>query len=391
MRSTNSISRRYFTYLVIFLCGYTAIIYFTFEHAAIHCGDTIKASKNNFVIAQKSKWQEIHSLLEQEAPNVQDTDIKGIHDHTPSIIDPSNHLKGVVVLGMHRSGTSLLTGLLTKTGLDVGPSQFLIQPSFDNKLGFFERVDLVLQDDWLMRNQNIDYAHKTSMYDAKQGLKDALDAMFAKDAPSQKFFKEGTRTLAFLNSFKAKGLNTPWMLKDPRLCITLKTWLPLLPSLPAIIFSHRHPLSVAESLHVREHFPLGHGLKMWISYNRAAIRNMDGLCVVKTSNKQLMKEGKKEMDRVVEMLGTKCGVSVPHLIDQKDVDAFIDPSLQHGSTQNDQEDECSNVDLKESQRQKLQTPQVQAIYDEAIRFYCAIEDGSAFKEDFQFPTITDNA
>jgi len=47
--------------------------------------------------------------------------------------------RGIVVLGMHRSGTSMLSGLLVNGfGYNVGGP--LIGSSFDNEKGFFERI-----------------------------------------------------------------------------------------------------------------------------------------------------------------------------------------------------------------------------------------------------------
>lgn len=64
---------------------------------------------------------------------------------------------GVVVLGMHRSGTSLLTGLLFRAGLWVGDRWDLIwgASATDNAKGFFERTDVVLQNDYLMKQQKV--------------------------------------------------------------------------------------------------------------------------------------------------------------------------------------------------------------------------------------------
>jgi hypothetical protein len=75
------------------------------------------------------------------------------------------------------------------------------------------------------------------------------------------------------------------MLKDPRLCITLRTWLPLLNFIPAVIFTYRHPYDVAMSLHVRyEQYKIARGLKLWYIYNKRAIQQSMDLCRVVTSH-----------------------------------------------------------------------------------------------------------
>lgn len=137
---------------------------------------------------------------------------------------------GVIILGMHRSGTSVIGGLMHQMGLQVGGP--LIGPAADNAKGFFERVDVVLQNDYLMRKQQVHYALNTQSYDGALGLKHALEGL------DTQWFAEGRRGLAFLNDAKS----SPWMLKDPRLCITLRTWLGLLKGSPAVLFAYRHPL-----------------------------------------------------------------------------------------------------------------------------------------------------
>lgn len=51
-------------------------------------------------------------------------------------------VSGVIVLGMHRSGTSMLSGLLA-TGMGYKTGGPLIGEAFDNKKGFFELVPAV--------------------------------------------------------------------------------------------------------------------------------------------------------------------------------------------------------------------------------------------------------
>ena len=81
----------------------------------------------------------------------------------------------------------------------------------------------------------------------------------------------------------------PWVLKDPRLCITLKTWKKLLIDrsdvFPTILFTYRNPLEVALSLKrrkINQVAALSHGLRLWIWYNHMAIMNSHEFCRVVT-------------------------------------------------------------------------------------------------------------
>jgi hypothetical protein len=67
---------------------------------------------------------------------------------------------GVMVLGMHRSGTSMLTGLLaTVAGYTVG-GPLLAKHVVDNPKGYFERVDIMTQNDAWMSHQNNNKSNK---------------------------------------------------------------------------------------------------------------------------------------------------------------------------------------------------------------------------------------
>ena len=68
-------------------------------------------------------------------------------------------VEGVVVLGMHRSGTSMLTGLLEEMGLRLGePDDLLRAKEGENDKGFFERHQIVVQNDDLMQEQDVNWS-----------------------------------------------------------------------------------------------------------------------------------------------------------------------------------------------------------------------------------------
>ena len=54
---------------------------------------------------------------------------------------------GVFVLGMHRSGTSAVTRLISLLGLGTPPEEDLVQPTDENPKGFWESESLVAFND----------------------------------------------------------------------------------------------------------------------------------------------------------------------------------------------------------------------------------------------------
>ena len=78
----------------------------------------------------------------------------------PALVAPGKRT-GFIVLGMHRSGTSMLSGLLvTGSGYNVGGP--LIGGSFDNEKGFFERIVSALFDSFIeWRPASVRHTHSS--------------------------------------------------------------------------------------------------------------------------------------------------------------------------------------------------------------------------------------
>ena len=104
----------------------------------------------------------------------------------------------------------------------------------------------------------------------------------SKSSRDYQYFEHRNKALVHYND----PSNAPWIMKDPRLCVTFKMWLEILHGAPpAVIFTYRNPLEVARSLQGRERETvelLGDGLKLWIWYNRLAVDNSKGLCRITT-------------------------------------------------------------------------------------------------------------
>ncbi len=118
---------------------------------------------------------------------------------------PSDRI--LVILGMHRSGTSLITQWLNKSGLSVGEN--LIGPGAGNTEGHFEDLDFC----------NI---HQEIL--ALNNLPDT-GIISAGEIRVSDYHKKELRNMIGLKSLKFNGFG--W--KDPRTCLFLKTYRELLP------------------------------------------------------------------------------------------------------------------------------------------------------------------
>jgi hypothetical protein len=295
---------------------------------------------------------------------------------------------GFVVLGMHRSGTSMLSGLLV-TGMGYNVGGPLIGAHFDNEKGFFERIDVVLQNDEFLDAQHMWWSGSVLNYDADKALQQKQSGKVT--------FKEGTKGLRFLND----PSNAPWLQKDPRMCITLPTWLKLLKTEPAVVFTYRHPLEVAMSLKKREkNFTLEHGLRLWIVYNMRAVQNSEGLCRVLSSNDAILIDPLAEVQRISDELTSKCGVpSPPQRIEKEDVNKFVDPNLQHNKKKREKADKekrvlkdfgngCDARDFESDFQENSPNHKSEVgMYLKAMKIYCDFISGDAYQGGYEWPSL----
>jgi hypothetical protein len=247
------------------------------------------------------------------------------------------------------------------------------------------QVDVVLQNDQFFYDQDMAWEHNVINFDYEKALKDK--------EYGEVTFKHGKTGLKWLND----PSNVPWLQKDPRMCITLKIWLKLMNTEPAIVFTYRHPLEVARSLSKREKgFTVERGLRLWIVYNMRAIQNSKGLCIVKSRNTAVLENPVKETQRIADELTSKCGVvAPPSVITQEDVDEFVDPNLIHNKKQKSTKDQrvlheyndgdCKVHEYKSELKDGPAKEREAQLYEWAMKVYCDLESGKAHEDDYEWP------
>ena len=167
--------------------------------------------------------------------------------------------RAIWVLGMHRSGTSLVAGALRLLGAELGPPDGILPADpEDNPRGYWEQQAVVdLNNDLLGR-----FGGSGSSW-----APPALPAGWA-ELPELDDLRERAR--AILESFDRSAV---WAVKDPRVSLTLPFWLPLVDESAAIVCL-RSPRDVAASLHARDpDGPLSRRAwtGVWLEYTRAAL------------------------------------------------------------------------------------------------------------------------
>ncbi|EIJ41615.1 putative glycosyltransferase [Beggiatoa alba B18LD] len=220
----------------------------------------------------------------------------------------------LIVLGMHRAGTSSVARLLNMMGAyfaperGSSPTKAALTATEDNPKGYWERWDVVHTNEEIMQAMGLAW-DRISTFSAEQ-ITPELITRFKPDVQD---------IISGLDGYR------PWMIKDPRLSITLPVWLPLL-EVPVFLFVHRSPIQVAQSLHKRDGISIPAGLALWEKYTLHALQATQGHPRIIISYEQLMREPIASTLHLYEQL-TALGIHGLHLPAEREILAFIDPQL----------------------------------------------------------------
>jgi hypothetical protein len=168
----------------------------------------------------------------------------------------------VVVLGMHRSGTSLLTNLLGVLGVELGED--LLAGNAGNEMGYWENEPIYRTQDALLN------------YIAKDWGGHGFAYPFTIDwerLPEFRTFQDELVSIVRREVAGAKGI---WGFKDPRTCRLLPLWKQVFAELnlePLYVLAVRSPAEVAESLRKRDDLDPLHSELLWLLHTLDAVRD----------------------------------------------------------------------------------------------------------------------
>ena len=161
----------------------------------------------------------------------------------------------IAVIGMHRSGTSMVTRMLVTCGMQVGPAHELLGPSSENPTGYWERRPMVLLDDLVLDRIGLAWDHVPALPEPGWEHGELLEEPL----------EEARR---IVSSFPA---DAPWGWKDPRTSIVLPFWERALDERADVVLCVRNPLDVAASLATRGGTSPSHAFSLWHAYSEAAL------------------------------------------------------------------------------------------------------------------------
>jgi hypothetical protein len=220
--------------------------------------------------------------------------------------------QAVIILGMHRSGTSALTGALARLGLALPKTP--MANAADNPEGFYESRRIVDQ------NFEILCAERCT-WNACFSLEPA--ALEARTTPEM--FEALYQILH--DEFGDTG---SFVLKDPRLCLLMPLWYPALTRLSAnqnVLLLARHPAEVVRSHMARNQLTEDEILLNWLHHVLEAERMSRLLRRATVLYEDLLRDWRATLTTALRT----AGIVTPRSFAEAgpEIDQFIAPSLRH--------------------------------------------------------------
>jgi hypothetical protein len=218
----------------------------------------------------------------------------------------------ILVLGMHRSGTSALTRVLNLLGAELG--QDLLAPAADNRLGFWEDHKIVDIHDALLSGLGRSW---DDLRELPVGWLDSTAAASAREALLDHLRKE----------FDGKPL---WTVKDPRMCRLMPLWRQVLGDLGirmCAVLAVRHPCEVIGSLVARSGMAEAKARLMWLEHMAEAELATRGVPRVVVTYEQIL----ADWEACARRMGAGLGVDWPVAIEaaKSSIDSFLNTGERH--------------------------------------------------------------
>jgi hypothetical protein len=210
---------------------------------------------------------------------------------------------------MHRSGTSLITRLVSLLGLALCRRDDLLVGLTANPRGHWESKSLLDFNDRLLGELDGTWF---------------CPPLLGPEELSRMLDRHASRALAVLQDAHPER---PWVWKDPRTCVLLAFWSAVLRQRAAYVLVVRHPLEVSDSLARRNGCTPQLSLALWERYTRQAMLGAAGRPLMVCTYDEVLADPAAWCERLVAFL-SELGVAT-RAVDHVAVGAFTMDALRH--------------------------------------------------------------
>ena len=225
---------------------------------------------------------------------------------------PSPKRVCILVLGMHRSGTSAVVRMLSYLGCDLPKT--LLGANRTNETGHWESIPICRFNDRVLASAGSDWDDWLE-----------LNPGWLESPKAEEFRDEALAVLE--EEFESSRL---FVLKDPRICRLVPFWLECLElagARPLIVFPVRNPLEVAASLEKRNGFEPGLGQLLWLRHVLDAEFASRGTPRFFTSYDRVLNEWARTAEDAQSVLGISWPRMSSHVV--AEIEDFLSEKYRH--------------------------------------------------------------
>lgn len=216
----------------------------------------------------------------------------------------------VCTLGMHRSGTSLVSRILNLLGVHLGTLQAVSGRGDDNPKGYWEHHPLALLNDEIL-----------ARFGGQWDEPPAFPASWSRD-PRLEDLKDKARHL-LTEHFAAEPV---WGWKDPRTCLTIPFWQDLIGSI-RYVMCVRNPCAVAASLLHRNGMSAEKADRLWLTHVQSSLAHTSGQPRMFVFYEDLIADWVPELRRIAAFIGRPEQADDPRV--HEAVAEFLETELCH--------------------------------------------------------------
>jgi hypothetical protein len=272
----------------------------------------------------------------------------------------------IVVLGMHRSGTSAITRSLELLGVGLGDN--LHPASIDNPKGFWEDRECLEINEQLLHQFGSAYNQLDLAWESLE------------DDPVINALKLKATNLI---SRKLTENNGMWGFKDPRTCRLLSFWREIFQTLGCevnFVITLRNPASVTSSLAARDHTPPRKSYFLWLQHILPTIIDTKGYKRVVVDYDEFIDTPFAQLQRISSILGLQVPDHTNPLV-QEFENNFLEKGLRHTRFSEAElaRDSCATLDVVTAYKLLLRVARDQDRLDDPAVFDVFVELNTRLK------------
>ena len=225
---------------------------------------------------------------------------------------PETRRRAILVLGMHRSGTSALTRILNLLGCELPRN--LMSAAESNETGHWESTQIYQLNNRLLESAGTEWDDWSE-----------LNPDWLRSSLAQEFLEDACEVVE--KEYQDSSL---FVVKDPRICRIVPFWLEVFARLdvqPLVIIPLRNPIEVASSLEVRNNMDISYSHLVWLRHVLEAEYHTRGIPRYFTTYDQLITQWNRSLTEAQSVLGVEWPRTPAHSAEE--VDAYISEELRH--------------------------------------------------------------